>query len=63
MDANFRLKNQFMSSYSRDPGLGIGMGYMIARGPYERFLSSRTDEADVSWLIVLSMLQNAHIDV
>ena len=48
MDANFRLKNQLVSSFSRDPGLGIGMAYMIARGPYEQYVLSQADEQDVS---------------
>jgi len=29
MDANFRLKNQLVSNYSVDPGLGIGLAYMV----------------------------------
>ena len=47
MDANFRLKNQLVSSYSADPGLGIGMAYMVDRIPYERYVLSRASDADV----------------
>jgi hypothetical protein len=47
MDANFRLKNQLVSSYSADPGLGIGMVYMVDRIPYERYVLSQASDADV----------------
>lgn len=47
IDANFRLKNQLVSSYSADPGLGIGMAYMVAREPYETFLIEQIDDAEV----------------
>lgn len=49
MDANFRLKNQLVSSYSSDPGLGIGMAYMLPRGEYEDYVLSRASDADVSF--------------
>jgi hypothetical protein len=48
MDANFRLKNQLVSNYSQDPGLGIGMAYMVPREPYERYVLSRSDDNDAS---------------
>lgn len=48
MDANFRLKNQLVSSFSSDPGLGIGMAYMVPRVPYDRYVLSRTHDDDVS---------------
>jgi len=48
MDANFRLKNQLVSNYSQDPGLGIGMAYMVSREPYERYVLSRSDDNDAS---------------
>lgn len=47
IDANFRLKNQLVSSYSQDPGLGIGMAYMVALEPYDRYVLSRAKDADV----------------
>jgi hypothetical protein len=43
MDANFRLKNQLVSNYSADPGLGIGLVYFIPCGPYESHVLSRAD--------------------
>ena len=50
MDANFRLKNQLVSNYSQDPGLGIGMAYMVPREPYEKYVLSRSDDNDASLL-------------
>ncbi|PPQ76700.1 hypothetical protein CVT26_004470 [Gymnopilus dilepis] len=46
MDANFRLKNQLVSNYSQDPGLGIGWAYMVPRKPYEQYLLSQANEED-----------------
>jgi len=48
MDANFRLKNQLVSNYSVDPGLGIGWAYMVDRKPYEKYVLSHANEDDVS---------------
>ena len=48
MDANFRLKNQLISSFESDPGLGPGMAYMIQREGYNRYVLSQASEADVS---------------
>jgi hypothetical protein len=50
MDANFRLKNQLVSNYSQDPGLGIGWAYMVPRESYEAYVLSRADDVDVSSL-------------
>ena len=47
MDANFRLKNQLVSNYSVDPGLGTGWAYMVDRKPYEKYVLSRANEEDV----------------
>lgn len=47
MDANFRLKNQLVSSFSSDPGLGIGMAYMVPRESYDQYVLSRTQDDDV----------------
>lgn len=49
MDANFRLKNQMVSNYSQDPGLGIGWAYMVPRKPYEKYVLSRASDADVRY--------------
>ncbi|KAK0211417.1 hypothetical protein IW262DRAFT_1450620 [Armillaria fumosa] len=40
IDANFCLKNQIVSSYSRDPGLSIGWLYFTAHKPYEDYIST-----------------------
>lgn len=47
MDANFRLKNQIVSNYSQDPGLGTGWAYMVPRKEYEAYVLSRANEKDV----------------
>ena len=47
MDANFRLKNQLVSNYSVDPGLGIGLAYMVDRKPYEKYALSQANDDDV----------------
>ena len=52
MDANFRLKNQLVSNYSQDPGLGIGWAYMLPREDYEGYVLLRVDE-DVSSVSLL----------
>lgn len=49
MDANFRLKNQLVSNYSTDPGLGIGWAYFVSRAPYESYVLSRADVDEVSY--------------
>ncbi|KDR66325.1 hypothetical protein GALMADRAFT_1156932 [Galerina marginata CBS 339.88] len=46
MDANFRLKNQLVSNYSTDPGLGTGLAYMIKREPLEEYVQSRAKDLD-----------------
>ena len=48
MDANFRLKNQLVSSYSTDPGLGVGMAYFVPRSQYEGYVLSQANDEDVS---------------
>ncbi|KAF9036137.1 hypothetical protein BJ165DRAFT_1417138 [Panaeolus papilionaceus] len=48
MDANFRLKNQLISNWSQDPGLGVGLAYMLPRTDYEAYVSSMTSDSDVS---------------
>lgn len=47
MDANFRLKNQLVSNYSQDPGLGIGWAFMVPRQSYEEYVLSRANDEDV----------------
>lgn len=52
LDANFRLKNQLVSNYSQDPGLGIGWAYMLPRAEYESYVLSQANDDDVSFFIV-----------
>ncbi|PBK67336.1 hypothetical protein ARMSODRAFT_989178 [Armillaria solidipes] len=52
IDANFRLKNQIVSSYSRDPGLGIGWSYFTTREPYEDYVQSQATDADIEFSTV-----------
>lgn len=47
-DANFRLKEQLVSSHSRDPGLVDGLGYFVGRVKYEQYVISRASDEDVS---------------
>ena len=47
IDANFRLKNQMVSNYSQDPGLGIGLAYMLPHEEYEAYGLSRASDGDV----------------
>ena len=48
MDVNFCLKNQLVSNYSQDPGLGIGLAYMLPREPYESYVLNHANNEDVS---------------
>ncbi|PPR05742.1 hypothetical protein CVT26_008495 [Gymnopilus dilepis] len=47
IDANFRLKNQLVSNYSSDPGLGTGLSYTIKRKPYEEYVRSRGNDVNI----------------
>ena len=47
MDANFRLKNQIVSNYLQDPGLGMGWAYMGPREEYESYILSQVDDDNV----------------
>jgi hypothetical protein len=55
MDANFRLKNQLVSNYSQDPGLGIGWAYMLPREDYEGYVLSQVNNEDVSSVSLLPL--------
>ncbi|KAE9389225.1 hypothetical protein BT96DRAFT_1003441 [Gymnopus androsaceus JB14] len=48
MDANFRLKEQLVSSHSRDPGLNDGKGYFVRQEPYEKYILLLASEEDIS---------------
>ncbi|KAF8954794.1 hypothetical protein BDZ97DRAFT_1927721 [Flammula alnicola] len=60
MDANFRLKNQLVSNYSQDPGLGIGWAYMVPRKPYEEYVLSRANDTDISTCVGFQALAKAN---
>ena len=48
MDANFRLKQQLVSSYSQDPLYGDGWAYFVRKTDYDKFVLSHTTDDDVS---------------
>ncbi|KAL0567542.1 hypothetical protein V5O48_014447 [Marasmius crinis-equi] len=56
VDFNFRLKNQLVSSWTRDPGLGDGRSYFVPRAPYEAYISEHVDESDVSTCVGFAAL-------
>jgi hypothetical protein len=60
IDANFRLKNQLVSSYSADPGLGIGMAYMMPRQPYEDYVLKCACDGDISTCVGFAALAKAN---
>ncbi|PPR01605.1 hypothetical protein CVT26_013324 [Gymnopilus dilepis] len=60
MDANFRLKNQLVSNYSQDPGLGIGWAYMVPRKPYEKYVLSQANNDDISTCVGFQALAKAN---
>ncbi|KAK0220577.1 hypothetical protein IW262DRAFT_1448720 [Armillaria fumosa] len=60
IDANFCLKNQIVSSYSRDPGLGIGWSYFTACEPYEDYVRSRATDADISTCVEFSAVAKSN---
>ncbi|PBK66640.1 hypothetical protein ARMSODRAFT_890042 [Armillaria solidipes] len=47
MDVNFRLKNQLVSSFSQDPGLGIGWAYFVPKKEYDEYIRNHTSDEDV----------------
>ncbi|KAK7451768.1 hypothetical protein VKT23_012447 [Stygiomarasmius scandens] len=59
MDANFKLKNQLVSSYSRDPGLGIGWAYFVPRAAYEAYLLANIHEDEISTCVGFAALAQA----
>jgi len=58
MDANFRLKNNLVSNYSQDPGLGVGLAYMLQRKPYETYVLGRANDEDVSLFALNSLYES-----
>ncbi|SJL18317.1 uncharacterized protein ARMOST_21903 [Armillaria ostoyae] len=60
IDANFRLKNQMVSLYSRDPGLGIGWAYLTACEPYEAYVWTQATDADISTCMEFSAMKKSN---
>ncbi|PPQ89812.1 hypothetical protein CVT25_007401 [Psilocybe cyanescens] len=60
MDANFHMKNQLISNYSQDPGLGIGWAYMVPREKYEAYVLSRANDEDISTCVGFQALAKAN---
>ncbi|KAG6913835.1 hypothetical protein DXG01_004024 [Tephrocybe rancida] len=60
MDANFRLKNQLVSSFSADPGLGIGWAYMMPLKTYKAYVLSQANAQDISTCVGFSALAKAN---
>ncbi|KAL0574845.1 hypothetical protein V5O48_007118 [Marasmius crinis-equi] len=56
MDANFRLKEQLVSSHSRDPALVDGLGYFVKRKPYDAWVESKGDTDEISTCVPLAAL-------
>ncbi|PPQ97677.1 LOW QUALITY PROTEIN: hypothetical protein CVT26_001860, partial [Gymnopilus dilepis] len=60
MDANFRLQNQMVSSYSQDPGLGTGWAYVVEREPYEKYVLSQVNDQEISLCVGFQALTQAN---
>lgn len=50
INVNFCLKNQLVSLFSQDSGLGIGWAYFVAHTSYEQYVMNNTSDVDVSAL-------------
>ncbi|KAG6914020.1 hypothetical protein DXG01_002895, partial [Tephrocybe rancida] len=60
MDANFRLKQQLVSSHSQDLGFGTGLSYMVKREPYDSYVLSKASQGDISTCVGFSALAQAN---
>ncbi|PPQ76569.1 hypothetical protein CVT24_010515 [Panaeolus cyanescens] len=60
MDANFRLKNQLISNYSKDPGMGIGLSFMVPREPYEKYQLVKRKDDDISTCVGFQAMSQAN---
>ncbi|KAK0433179.1 hypothetical protein EV421DRAFT_1910330 [Armillaria borealis] len=49
MDANFRLKNLFRSTFAADPGLHTGLAYFVKYAPYASHLAKYVTQTDMSF--------------
>jgi hypothetical protein len=55
-DANFRLKEQLVSSWSRDPGLGVGWAYWVNRTGFDQYQILRASDEDVRLFLPLPII-------
>ncbi|KAF7306305.1 CxC2 domain-containing protein [Mycena indigotica] len=60
IDACFRLKRRAISNELRDPGLGTGWAYMLEWQPYREYLSTVTDQQEMSTCSGLAALDHAN---
>ena len=49
MNVNFCLKNQLVSNYLQDPGLGTGWAYILPCEGYEGYVLSQASDGDLSF--------------
>ncbi|PBK71033.1 hypothetical protein ARMSODRAFT_884278 [Armillaria solidipes] len=59
MDANFHLKNQLVSSFSHDPGLGIGWVYFVPKVIFDEYVLNHTSNEDISTCVGFVALAKA----
>ncbi|KAJ7728436.1 hypothetical protein DFH07DRAFT_969869 [Mycena maculata] len=60
LDACFRLKRRLISSELKDPGLGVGMAYMLKNEPYREYLRTVTDQKEMNTCSGLAALDYAN---
>ncbi|KAL0572957.1 hypothetical protein V5O48_009012 [Marasmius crinis-equi] len=60
MDANFHLKEQLVSSHSRDPALTDGLGYFVKRKPYDAWVNSKADGDEISTCVPFAVISEQH---
>ncbi|PPQ74198.1 hypothetical protein CVT24_012717 [Panaeolus cyanescens] len=60
MDANFRLKNQLVSSYSQSPDLDDGLAFMVPRKPYEAYQLQQKKDDDISTCVGFQAMLQAN---
>ncbi|KAK7019683.1 hypothetical protein VNI00_018005 [Paramarasmius palmivorus] len=56
IDANFRLKEQLVSSHSRDPSLNDGLGYFVKRRDYEKYVLQNPEGDEITTCVPLAAL-------
>ncbi|KAK7041916.1 hypothetical protein VNI00_008897 [Paramarasmius palmivorus] len=56
IDANFRLKEQLVSSHSRDPSLNNGLGIFVKRREYEKYVLQDPEGDEITTCVPLAAL-------